>query len=251
MARFGFALFFLALTLQSASACAQQRVQFTAAEFRFAVRSMLDSLEKPSCEPPAGFVRGNFLGSQVSAVEALRESLNAAARSQFDVADADEKFEQRMSGGCWAEYNQVKIAERHLEMTRVQVENTLHILRNSAESLTSTGISNASARRGASFRAAVKELIEIEPECLPTIKASNAVIFARSRKAIESFRRRLGQNLSRQFDLAQQDVLYKKSITFVECEEPVHTSLMVIRRKILTDTLRQIAKIKARFLSAG
>jgi hypothetical protein len=221
---------------------------------------MFESLEKPSCtveglQPPAGFQRAELLKPQKAAVEAFQSAIkDTPAQFHFDAAKADAAFEVAKREGCWAEYNDPQVAQRHLKMTQDDVRVGLARMEQLAPSLTEPVRTNVSAADGVEFRALVRDLVRTSrPRCRQTVRAENENVLAPAREEVSQFRSRTASSgYAPHFDIAQADIEYYDSISSVECDDPSRESPAKVRREFLDSVRRQIAAIQRKFvLSPG
>jgi hypothetical protein len=68
---------------------------------------------------------------------------------------------------------------------------------------------------------------------------------APARAALRRFRADLHSPFAENFDLAQADALYERSITSAECAEPGHSPAAVASQSALQEANRQIARLAA------
>ena len=225
------------------------------AEFRWLARDMYKSLQEPSCQTkglraPAGFRRADLLKPEQGAVRAFEERIKGTpAQFHFEVAKSDADLELAKGEGCWAEYDDLQIANRHLKMTQDNVKHSLGRMEAIAPSLTELGPANVSVPSGAAFRALARNLVRTtRPRCQQTVRADNEAVLKPARAAVSRFRNRLaGSRYAANFDLAEADIAYEDSIVRVECDDPSRDSVAKVSREFLYSVNRQITAIGRRF----
>jgi hypothetical protein len=88
----------------------------------------------------------------------------------------------------------------------------------------------------------VRQLVELlHPLCQITIAADDDQIMAPARAELRRFRLSLRSPYAENFDLAEADALYERSITSAECTDPGRSPAAVASGNALQETRRQIA----------
>lgn len=246
----------LVLSLLGAEAKSETATHSADAQFRWIAKDMFESLEEPSCtveglQSPPGFRRAELLKSEGASVEAFEKAIrNTPAQFHFDVAKADAAFAVAKRAGCWAEYNDLQVAQRHLKMTQEDVRVGLARMEELAPSTTEPVQTHVSAAEGVEFRALVRDLVRTSmPRCRQTVKADNQTILAPARAAVAQFRSRLANSdYAAHFDIARGDVEYSDSVTSVECDDPGRQSPGKVSGDFLDSVRRQIAALQRKFV---
>jgi hypothetical protein len=225
------------------------------AAFRSQARNMVKSLGMPSCatkglQAPEGFRRADLLRPELKSVAEFGKSIKGTpSQFHFEAAKADADLELARGDGCWAEYNDLAIANRHLKMTQDEVRASLARMRDLSASLSLPLPTSISATDGAEFRSLVRTLIETSrPRCQWTVRADNSTISAPARAEVSQFRHRLrGSPYAAHFDMAEADVAFEYSVVHTECDDPGHQAPNRLSAKLLAEVRKQVAQIERRY----
>ena len=177
------------------------------------------------------------------------EGAGAGARFHLAVARADVAY-RKANGtlGCWSDTDP-SFATRHVEMARSTVRSDLAALSAQAPRLTALSFPTQTLLPpdGAGFRSRVRTLVEfLHPLCQITTAGDNDQIMAPARADVRRLRERLQSSSSAgEFDLAEADALYERSITSAECMQAGESTATATSRNALAETRRQIAPIAA------
>jgi hypothetical protein len=192
-----------------------------------------------------------LLQPEHAAVNEFEQSVKGTpAQIDFEIAKADVTLELAQNpGNCWAEYNDLAVANAHLKMTQDQVGGTLARLRSLSSSLPQIHLTSMAAKDGAQFRSVIRRLVRrSRPRCQWTVKATNAELFAPARLEIARFRSKLdGSVYAANFDLAEADIAVEDSVVRVECDPPGRGDPKELSARFLSDTKNQIAQIERSF----
>ena len=225
------------------------------AEFRWLAKDMLKSLQMPSCtetglQAPQGFSRADLLKPEQKALRDFEESVKGtSAKFHLETAKADAELETAENESCWAEYNDLEVANRHLKMTQDDVRVGLSRMQELAAALSDPRPTNPSPADGAKFRVLVRDLTRtIRPRCRQTSRAENRAVLAPAIAEVSLFRDGLtGSDYAVHFDIAEADVAYFDSISQVECDNPSRDSVRKLSQQFLDSVKRQIAAIERKF----
>lgn len=216
-----------------------------AAEARWIARFIYDDLTQPSCSAPPGFSREAQLVDARAAVAAFEaRAAGTGLAFQLAVARADVAYELANVGGCWVD-DDIRFAEKHLEMTRGVVEDGLKML-TPFLALPSSALPALSAEDAAAFRAEVRDLErDIRPMCTITTRGDNDVITAPALAEAARFRQRIaGTPWALDYDLAEEDVVFQQRRVMVDCANPRDEAPDAVSAEMLADTRRRIAALE-------
>jgi hypothetical protein len=219
-----------------------------AAEFRYVARGIYEALVTESCRPTPALRRAILLADEQAAIHAFEARAGSTARFNLAVARADVGFRQGSNTlGCLDD-SDPNFARIHVEAARSRVRSGLVTLEAQTPRLAAGPIPPTlpSPADTAAFRHQVRQLVEmLHPLCQITTEADDDRVTAPARAALSRFRLGLRSPYAENFDLAQADALYERSITMAECTEAGHSPLAVASRNVLAETNRQIARLAA------
>ncbi|MEA3014221.1 MAG: hypothetical protein QOD42_2766 [Sphingomonadales bacterium] len=220
------------------------------ARFRHVARSVHEALLIGPCQPDPAPRRAAWRAGENAEVRAFEERIGPGPpRFHWEVARSDVEH-RRDSGdlGCSDEADS-RLAASHAGMARDRVRLGLQELERMAPGLAALPASAAAPPLpdGAAFRLLVRRLVEhLQPFCVLTTAADNDRIMAPAKAELARFRQRLeGTPYALDFDLAEADGLYERSITVAECGVLGDDPAAAVSRDALDEARRQIAGIAA------
>lgn len=217
------------------------------AAFRLTARQMYSSLRTPSCDAPKGFDRAAKLKPEHEAVHAYEQRAPSASKFHLAIASADADFEQKTRSGCWNDSGELVWAEKHVEMTREDVRDSLMAfdeLAKSAPPLNAPAF--APDGLSAAFRADARKLTAATyAPCTLTEAGDNDEILAPARQALDEFKRGLsGTPYAVDFAIAAADTEYEMAHTIFECAETGREEPAKISKRILGQVKRQLTQME-------
>lgn len=230
-------------TTNQPSTAAAQGSREQDAQFRFVARDIYRSLLRPSCDAPPGFSREGMINDERRAVSEFERYLNDEPGSEhINIAKADAALE----GGCWEDSDPV-FALMHVNMTKEKVRRGLEQMRELAPMLRSLKLASGSGSAGGEFRLRARRLIwAVRTQCTIVAGVFNDQVLAPARERVERFKLELsGSELATQFDVAEADVEFERSITRVECSEPKRQALQLARQTSLRNVEQDISELEA------
>lgn len=238
-------LFFLSVL--ACSGCSIDKVDpAKTAEFRFVARNIYADLHKPSCDAPSGFSRRALLRSAFGAVSNFEQHVKGTeAGKQLAIAWQDVQYNQQTDKRCWNDGDPA-FAQKHVEMTNETVRDGLHALRVLGHNLSSepdSRLTGSGDRSG--FRYHVKRLVEmVRPMCSLHAERQDDELLKPAKLEIDRYERSLaGTPYAADFNIAQADVAYERSITIAECGEPSAQPPDRITADVLAEVEKQIVTV--------
>lgn len=218
------------------------------AEFRYVARQTYGAARSRSCRG-ASIDYASALSDQILALRNFEnQTRSSAAGFHLAVARVDVDLGKT---GCWSD-NDLRFAERHVQMARETLAQGLEVLPELASSLPDDALQDSlPAGVSAAFRARIVPLVwAVNPMCRLSNEASDTQIMEPATERLAELERQIARTaLALHFAIAEADVLYEQSITLVECANPSSEAPELMRAAREDEMKSQIASIEAQFLT--